>query len=106
VDAISDFLDPNTRTIRIRASLNNSHRRLKAEMFITAELATKAPVLLQVPSRAVFFQGNRRFVFIDEGGGRYTRREISVGDEQQGAVEIRDGLADGDKGVTEGALML
>jgi len=106
VESISDFLDPATRTIRIRASLDNSHHRLKGEMFVTAELLGKSPIQLQVPSKAVFFQGDKHFVFVDDGGGKFTRREIRVGDEKDGSVAVVDGLADGQRVVTEGTLML
>ncbi|HKU69774.1 MAG TPA: efflux RND transporter periplasmic adaptor subunit [Burkholderiales bacterium] len=106
VDAVSDFLDPATRTIKVRASLNNSHHRLKAEMFVTAELRGSKTLQLQVPAKSVFFQGDKYYLFVDNGSGKYTRRQVTIGDEQQGAVEIRDGVAAGDKIVTDGALML
>ena len=106
IDAVSDFLDPATRTIKVRASLDNSHHRLKAEMFVTAELRGSKTLQLQVPAKSVFFQGDKYYLFVDNGAGKYTRRQVTIGDEQQGAVEIRDGVAAGDKIVTDGALML
>jgi cobalt-zinc-cadmium efflux system membrane fusion protein len=106
VDSISDFLDPNTRTIKVRGNINNSNHRLKAEMFVTAELRGKQVMELQLPAKSVFFQGGRHFVFVENGAGKFTRRPVTIGDEQQGAVEIRDGVGAGDRIVTDGALML
>jgi cobalt-zinc-cadmium efflux system membrane fusion protein len=106
VDAVSDFLDPATRTIKVRASLNNAHHRLKAEMFVTAELRGSKTMQLQVPAKSVFFQGEKYYLFVDNGAGKYTRRQVTIGDEQQGSVEVRDGVAAGEKIVTDGALML
>ena len=106
VKAVSDFLDPNTRTLKVRADLDNAHRRLKAEMFVTAELRGKQTAQLLVPSSAVFFQGGKRYAFVDGGGGRFTRREVVTGGEIQGSVEIVSGLDDTEKVVTEGTLML
>jgi len=57
ITAVADFLDPTTRTIKVRASLDNSNRMLKGEMFVTATLNDESVRVLQVPSRAVFFQG-------------------------------------------------
>lgn len=106
VDSVSDFLDPNTRTIKVRGSINNSNHRLKAEMFVTAELRGKQVMELQIPAKSVFFQGGRHFVFVADGAGKFTRRQVTIGDEQRGAVEIRDGVGAGDRIVTDGALML
>ena len=102
----SDFLDSNTRTIKVRAAIDNSHRRLRAEMFVTAEIAAKRTTQLEVTANAVFFQNGHYFAFTDDGGGKYTRREVRVGDERNGSVAILDGLHDGQNVVIEGALML
>ena len=40
VEAIADFLDPATRTLKIRTRLDNLSRKLKAEMFVTADVAS------------------------------------------------------------------
>jgi cobalt-zinc-cadmium efflux system membrane fusion protein len=104
--ATSDFLDPVTRTIKVRGTIDNSHHRLRAEMFITAEIEAKRTTQLEVPARAVFFQGGDYFVFTDDGNGKYTRRKVRVGDEREELVAILDGLHEGQNVVTEGSLML
>lgn len=103
---VSDFLDPSTRTVKVRATLDNAHRRLKAEMFVTAEVEARRALHMEIPSKSVFFQGDHHFVFTEDAKGRYTRREVRVGDEHEGNVEILDGLREGQRVVTEGALML
>ena len=62
--------------------------------------------VLQVPTRAVFFQGGRYFVFVDEGNGKFTRQEVKVGDTYDGNITILSGLRAGQKVVVEGALLL
>ena len=106
ITAISDFLDPVTRTIKVRALLDNAHRKLKSEMYVTAEIDADGHRELLVPAKAVFFQGEKHHVFIDEGNGRYTRRTVRIGDIRQNLIEILNGLSDGEKVVTEGSLML
>ncbi|MGZ5091760.1 MAG: efflux RND transporter periplasmic adaptor subunit [Burkholderiales bacterium] len=103
---ISDFLDPATRTLKARATLDNSQRRLKAEMFVTAELETGKGLRMQVPAKAVFFQGGQHHVFTEEGAGRYQRREVRVGEEHDGSVTILSGLQDGQRVVADDVLML
>jgi cobalt-zinc-cadmium efflux system membrane fusion protein len=106
ITAIADFLDPTTHTIKVRASLDNKNRHFKGEMFVTADLEQEGITQLRVPSRAVFFQGGKTFVFIDEGSGRFRRREVYVGDATEGTTHVRSGVAAGEKVVTEGALLL
>jgi cobalt-zinc-cadmium efflux system membrane fusion protein len=106
VAAISDFLDPQTRTLKVRAVLENADRRLKAEMFITAEIQTQRQAAIQIPASALFFEGGKRFVFTREGDNHYTRREITTAEENQGKVVVVAGLDPGQVVVTEGVLML
>jgi membrane fusion protein, heavy metal efflux system len=104
--AISDFLDPSTRTIKVRGALNNVQRTLKGEMYVTATIKDGAAMVLQVPTRALFFQGGRYFVFVDGGEGRFVRREVKAGDAADGSTTILSGLQPGQKVVSEGALLL
>ena len=104
--SISDFLDPATRTLKVRATLDNPQRRLKAEMFVTAELETKQGLRMQVPAKAVFFQGGQHYVFTDEGEGRYVRREVRVGEERDSSVAVLEGLQEGQRVVADDVLML
>jgi cobalt-zinc-cadmium efflux system membrane fusion protein len=106
IATISDFLDPTTRTIKVRATLNNSKRELKSEMYVTAAIKRNASVVLQVPTRAVFFQGGRHFLFVDSDDGKFVRQEVKIGDSYEGNMTILSGLQPGQKVVSEGALLL
>jgi len=79
---------------------------LKGEMYITAAINGGASMVLQVPTRAVFFQGGRHFVFVDNGDGRFMRREVKVGNSSDGSMTITSGLQTGQKVVSDGALLL
>ncbi|MGH8620120.1 MAG: hypothetical protein ACREUW_20715, partial [Burkholderiales bacterium] len=65
-----------------------------------------APKQILVPSRAVFFSDGRNYAFTDEGGGRFVRREIKVGDTDRDLVHVREGLNDGQRVVIDGVLAL
>lgn len=106
VEAVSDFLDPATRAIKIRARLDNTARKLKSEMFVTAEADADGDKELLVPVKAVFFQNEKNYLFIDEGKGRFQRRQVQTGDVRQDMIEILAGLEEGNKVVIEGSLML
>jgi len=103
---VADLVDPQTRTVKLRGALDNASRRLKAEMFVTAELTVPAAKGVLVPSKAVYLRGERYFVFVDTGGGRFERRTVRLGPAQDALQVVAEGLAQGDKVVTDGNLLL
>ena len=106
IAAISDFLDPVTRTIKVRAVIDNTARKLKGEMFINAEAKSSQASVIKVPARAVMFQGGRYYLFVEDGVGRFVRREVVTAETDEGYVSIASGVAAGQKVVAEGALLL
>jgi membrane fusion protein, heavy metal efflux system len=106
IDAVSDYVDPNTRMIKVRASVANGERALKGEMFVTGEITDASGSGVLVPAQAVFLVGDRHFVFVEDGKGRYTRTEVSRAGEVGGHVAVRSGLQPGQRVVTAGTLLL
>jgi len=107
VNYISDVIDPATRTAKVRVSVPNPGGRLKPEMFasVTVALADSERVLT-VPSRAVFTEDSRTFVYAAVGSGRFVRRPIDVGPDEGGDRRVLGGLSPGDRVVVDGALLL
>ena len=103
---ISDALDPSTRTVKVRASVENSSRLLKAEMFVTADVPENRPPGTDVSAKAVFLKGEKHYVFVEAGRGEFLRREIKAGPEHDGKVSVYEGVLPGQRVVTEGCLLL
>ena len=107
VHLVSDSLDPTTRTVKVRGSVDNAQRLLKAEMFVTVELASdKIQAGQDVPTKAVFLKGDKHFLFVEDAPGQFSRREIKMALEHDGKIVVRDGLESGQRVVTEGCLLL
>lgn len=106
IEAVSDYVDPNTRMIKVRASVPNGDRALKAEMFVTGEITEASRGGVLVPAQAVFLVGDRHFVFVEDGKGQYTRTEVNRAGEVGGRVAVRSGLTPGQRVVTAGGLLL
>ncbi|MGH8742919.1 MAG: efflux RND transporter periplasmic adaptor subunit [Burkholderiales bacterium] len=110
VERLSDEIDPTTRTLRVRGSIDNPERRLKAEMFVTAEVAlpseTKQTIAARVPADAVLLIGDKHYIFVDEGNGRFRRQPVTAEELGPGWVLVHNDLKTGQKVVTQGGLLL
>ncbi len=107
VEVVGDALDPATRTVKARGSVDNPNRLLKAEMYVEVEVAdpSRQPALV-VPSAAVVAEGKQRYVFVEEGRGRFARRAVTAGAERGGKTVIQAGLEPGQQVVVDGSLLL
>jgi cobalt-zinc-cadmium efflux system membrane fusion protein len=106
VEVVSGFLDPQTRTAKVRGWIDNSSGQLRAEMFVNVELPTPAQAQATVPARSVFLKGQRHFAYVEEAPGRFVRREVSIGREEGDRLLVSNGLKPGELVVTDGCLLL
>ena len=106
VDLLSDFVDPVTRAIRVRGSVDNRERKLKGEMFVTAEIEIGTRPGVQVPAKAVFLLGDKYYAFTEDAPGTFTRVEVKTGGDANGSIGVIAGVAPGQKVVVEGSLLL
>lgn len=106
LENISDFIDPTSRAVRVRGSVENRERKLKGEMFVTAELEEAPSADLQMPEKALVLVGDSYFVFVEERPGRYSRQEVKVDAVRDGIASVASGVKLGQKVVTEGNLFL
>jgi cobalt-zinc-cadmium efflux system membrane fusion protein len=106
VDVVSDFIDPVTRVIKVRGSVDNRARKLKGEMFVNAEIDIGIRPGVQVPAKAVFLVGEKYYAFTEDAPGTFTRVEVKTGGDANGTIGVIAGLAPGQKVVVEGSLLL
>ncbi len=103
---VADFVDPQTRTVKVRGTLDNAERRVKAETFITAQLTVAAAQGFVVPTEAVYLRGEQHYVFVDAGDGRYVRKPVRLGPTSEGHQVLLEGVAADEKVVVDGSLLL
>ena len=100
-------LDPSTRTLKVRGRVENPALLLKAEMYVDVEAdRAEPPGAVSVSAQAVFQSGSQAFVYVESTPGRYTRRAVQTGEESNGRIVVRSGLARDDRVIVEGALLL
>lgn len=108
VENVGGALDPETRTLPVRAHVRNRSGRLRPEMFATVWVNGKErETAVIVPDSAVQLLDQRPVVFVavpdGKGGARFERRAVVVGDNVGGRTQIMRGLDGGDVVVVGGA---
>ncbi|MEC4889815.1 MAG: efflux RND transporter periplasmic adaptor subunit [Nitrospira sp.] len=105
--AIGDVVDPATRTIKVRAWVNNEAHKLKPEMFARLHLDVgEASQFIVVPREAVLEADGKQFVYVVEDQNRYVKREVKVANISSEQVRVLEGLARGQRIVTKGAVLI
>lgn len=111
IDFIDPVIDPNTRTIPVRASITNKYGKLKPEMFINGQVnhVSNSSQELVVPKSAVLWTGKRSVVYLQLPGldvPTFEYREVVIGETIDQAYRVISGLSAGDEVVTNGAFVL
>ena len=110
ISAINPGIDPGTRNVQIRATLQNPEERLRPGMF--AEVRTLLPVrsgVLTLPQTTITYNPYGDAVFVIEGqdgGLQVQRRQVTTGEVRAGRVEIVAGLTEGERVVSAGQVKL
>jgi membrane fusion protein, heavy metal efflux system len=104
---LSDILDPQTRTAKVRCEMPNPKGLLKLEMFATIHIPTGARRnALMIPAAAVQQIDNESVVFVEIAENKFEKRKVEPGTNSDGWAEIKSGLKAGEKVVAQGAFML
>jgi len=94
---VADFVDPTARTVKVRGTVKNRDRVLKAEMFVSGRVRLPKGANPTVASRAVLLEGVRRFVFVRNAEGAFVKRAVRVAPESDGRMPVLGGLQEGDE---------
>jgi cobalt-zinc-cadmium efflux system membrane fusion protein len=102
ISFLGSQVSSETRTVTARALIDNPGT-LRPGMFARGQIQTGVGTpLATVPASAVLDDGAAKIVFVARGG-KYLRREVALGNESGGRVEVKRGLKQGEVVVTEGA---
>ncbi|MBM3512105.1 MAG: efflux RND transporter periplasmic adaptor subunit [Alphaproteobacteria bacterium] len=106
VVAVDSRVDPVTRSVGIRAAIPNPDKLLRPGMLMVADLIKDRRESLVIPEHALVPEGPNHFVFVVGADSTAERIGISIGPRQLGAVEVLEGLNEGDVIVVEGNMDL
>lgn len=104
---ISDVIDPQTRTARVRCDVSNLELLLKTDMFANIDLPTTFDKrAIAVPTSALQNVEGKNVVFIRKTPTQFEAREVEKGTTVGDLTEIVSGLSSGEPVVTQGAFHL
>ncbi len=107
IQYINPVVNPETRSVDVRAVVPNTGNFLKPEMMVNATLQTKLAAKasgLVVPASAVLWTGKRSIVYVKQKGSTpaFERREITLGARMKNMYLIENGLNEGEEVVSNG----
>jgi membrane fusion protein, multidrug efflux system len=105
VASIDTRVDPTTRSVAIRALIDNRDGRLRPGMFMTVKLVRPEGQALMLPEQAIVPEDEKHFVYV-VADGKAQKREIKIGRRRPGEVEVLQGLTADDGVVIDGTLNL
>ena len=118
LSATVNFINPNlgdaARTAKVRAILPNPlvgegvarRRELLHRLTAEADVELDAAPVLAVPRSAVIWPGGAPRVFVEKAPGAYERRAVRLGRAGDDRWEVLGGLAEGERVVTQGGVLL
>lgn len=109
VSQVDSRIDPVTRSITVRAELQNKDHSLRPGMLLTVNLNRNPRKAASVPERAIVPVNRRQFVFrIDSKDGQEIahRVEVVTGARLPGYIEIVSGVQLNDTVITDGYMGL
>lgn len=104
---IYPFLNPKTRTVKLRLAFDNKEGLLKPDMYANVYIESLIdPAALVIPQEAVIDSGLRKVVFVARGAGRFEPRPVTLGLEGENSTfQVLEGLQEGDNIVTSAQFM-
>jgi len=104
---IGNQVEDGSRTLEVRIAVDNTDGRLKSGMFADVEIVTTVlENVLIVPDSTLQTEGDNQIVFVALDGNKFEKRVVKLGLEQDGNVQILDGVKAGEKVVTDGSFIL
>jgi cobalt-zinc-cadmium efflux system membrane fusion protein len=108
ISYIAPAMDPTTRTLQARIVTENPGKKLKRDMYVTAQVnAGSIPDAITVPDAAVLRDTeNQPFVYVQASANQFARRLVTLGQSAKGRTQITSGLKEGEQLVGDGSLFL
>jgi cobalt-zinc-cadmium efflux system membrane fusion protein len=107
VSVIGAVVAEESRVVPVKAELDNSNGVLKPGMFAELEVLTdRTAAVLAIPKSALVETNDKQTIVFVQNGNAFQPTEVTLGRESGNFVEVKSGLFDGDRIVTQRAMQL
>lgn len=100
------IVDPQTRTVMVRAELDNLGLIFKPDMLTSMYIRSKKTSKLAIPVSSVVRENDRKYVLVQNTPKTFRLREVELGSRDGNLFSIISGLSEGETVVTDGAFHL
>ncbi len=101
VSEIDTYIDPVSRSFRVRAGIDNPDGALASGMFMRLALQLSSDGVVMIPEESVVIEEGSPYLFVVKDG-KAERRNVKTGGRQPGWVQITDGIEPGDEVISSG----
>ena len=111
IDFINPILNTKTRTVEVRATLNNDKKLLKPGMLLVSKVlfsksnnSVNKQSSIEIPKTAIMWTGKRSIVYVktDKSKPIFELREVKLGNRVGDNYQILEGLENGEEIVVNG----
>jgi cobalt-zinc-cadmium efflux system membrane fusion protein len=107
INYVAAAIDPATRRLMVRATVDNASAQLKPEMFATVTIyAPDDQPSVGVPKQALIYEGDQVRVWVAHEDKSIELRQIKTGLTNGDLVEVHGNLRPGEQIVTKGSLFI
>lgn len=106
IEFIYPEVDPQTRRVRFRVSLDNRDRKLKPDTYVNLVWHGEGSDRLVVPKEAVIDTGARKYVLLALAGGYFEPRDVQIGPAVGQFYPIAGGVREGERVVTSAQFLV
>ena len=106
VTFIDPVINPETRTVRVRAEFQNRSGKLKPNMYVKANVSIPIENALVIPTSAILSTGQRDVVWVEISKDSFVPREVMLGAKTEQFSQIVRGLSEGDMVAATGGYLI
>lgn len=103
---VSDILDEETRTTRVRIEFDNQDMKLKPGMFANVRFHSRPAPEIVLPPGAVLQRRDYNYVYVEKDDFTFEMRRVRTGELIDGKLVILDGIREGERLIVQNAVML
>ena len=102
VDSLASKIDVSNRSLRLRVKMQNTNSDILPGALMEVTIKYNERISLGIPDTSVILEGNKVYIYKVDKENVTNRVEVEVGNRNEGYLEVKSGLKEGDIVVAEG----